>query len=612
MPRIPIISGLIDAIRGAGPKSKSAEKSALKPAKPVSAGTTDPAKLLELARAENARGDAVFDLQKDNTKAEAHYKKALEYCSAVTKKTDAHNVELARASYRIAVISQDSNKTKIYFSIARKYLENIPVLNTELNFNYINIKAKSAELGKIDPPAAKQTVVSEQKPSPPVVTTTAQKTPPTFAEAKSELQRITKHVFIHIEPAAPGTDVTGKTKIQQLKTDLARQLKTLRVDLDNDKINPQEKAAKVEQAIPEIQSIIDKIKATGVLLITFESKPIDNLRENLSSLQNGYANEPKITSTVTQATPTVSASTSAPVQPTAAKIEPPTTEQARKQAFDTMRAFALSIGSETQKTTLPERQTSLFNAYKLLQAIPDREKTVQDLSRLMTCANMLGQVLHDLKDPRALDVVQKMGINYCAEVAAKPENNFFHYLRDVDGMARQFHANPVEMKRFIFAKADAYEQSGQRYLEQKNPEKAAACFEQARVLCQQGIPEQGQVDDVIKRIERYQLAETKAKAANQASTRKENTSGILHGLYTNAQLTEIAEAKKTAALESRTPAGSAETRSPGRQEATAQKADANLPASPASVKDLKTRDPGLDVEVEAIIAAKSEPPTFRR
>lgn len=168
-------------------------------------------------------------------------------------------------------------------------------------------------------------------------------------------------------------------------------------------------------------------------------------------------------------------------------------EEARGQAFAVMRRHALTISNPREKPdagTLASQEKELSRAYTLLCQIPDSQKTIQDLARIIYCAKLRGDILLDMGDKRGVYVILH-GLVYCRNLTVKPENRTSRALqaaRDPNELQLQYLVDPVAVQRFVFAKADAYERLGQYYREKNKPDLARKYFQGAVNICSQGIP----------------------------------------------------------------------------------------------------------------------------
>jgi hypothetical protein len=375
-------------------------------------------------------------------------------------------------------------------------------------------------------------------------------------------------------------DIYKNSGIKLINIDLVEKLNSLVAHLENANISPQEKSARIAKDTLEIQTILDLVNKAGRIIPSLETIAINRLSENLASLKTEYLQQAaNPAATKSPAVPVVMPTQAAPANITL----PP-----RDQAVKIITEHARGVAGLNSLPSLPEQQKSLTEAYRLLKNIPDNEKSREDLTRILNCANMLGDVLHKQKDPRALDIVQKMGINYCDQIIAN--NNYFRNMRSEAGTQSQFSATPAEMQYYVFARADAFEKIGKIHLEQHNPKMAAASFAQAKSVCENMIPERNQGDRT--RIERYEKAERTAlalAAQNPANSQR----AIYESLLSKTQLNDLA-AGKTAVT----------TKPIDRDEAEqTQKAKAK-PVAPTAVAEKK-------IESEAVTNIEPETPKKR-
>jgi len=278
-----------------------------------------------------------------------------------------------------------------------------------------------------------------------------------FETAKCELKRITDYIFVYSKPTVANIpapvnhllelttlEVTRGDSFRYARDQMAWQLKELRTHLDDNKLNNHEKAALVAKIIPDISAHIANIYASGFLLTELESRVLPSVLETLNQLQIGYQNLPVIT----------------PAPPThepPPKILPSPTipKEIRQYAFGVMHSIAFNM-DEHHPAKLKEQCSELMHAYQLLKTIPDKDKTVQDMARIVTCTNMLGNILKQLKDPRAADIV-KMGLDYCNDVLTNSDNRYLNALHTNKGLRQQFFGNPLEIKQLMSAKDYAEE-----------------------------------------------------------------------------------------------------------------------------------------------------------
>ncbi len=278
-----------------------------------------------------------------------------------------------------------------------------------------------------------------------------------FETAKRELERITDYIFVYSKPTANNIpapvnhllelttlEVTRGDSFRYARDQMTWQLKELRTHLDDNKLNNHEKATLVAKIIPDIAAHITNLNNSGFLFTELESRVLPTVLETLNQLQIGYKNLPIIT-------------LAPPIPEPPPKIPPSPTipKEIRQYAFDTMRNIALN-NNEHHPVKLKEQCTELMHAYKLLKTIPDKNKTVQDMGRIVTCTNIMGNILQQLKDPRAADIV-KMGLDYCNDVLTNSDNRYLNALHTNKGLRQQFFGNPIEIKQLMNAKDYAEE-----------------------------------------------------------------------------------------------------------------------------------------------------------